>query len=100
MALDNFLNDISNDGIVVVDVYKEDCDPCQKFLRIFDRVESAVIRENAQIVKYNIAEVPELKDMYEITQVPTFLYFRDGQELHRHFGIKSIAEMVKIIQTL
>jgi thioredoxin 1 len=104
MALDatseTFFDALEHDGIVVADFYKEDCEPCQKFFKIMPRVETALAEVGANIVKVNVEQFPEFVSMYELDKVPTFLYFKEGQEVTRHFGIKSIAEMTKIITTL
>jgi thiol-disulfide isomerase/thioredoxin len=98
--LEEFLSDITSQPLVVVDVYRQDCEPCQRFMKIFDRAKSTLAQHGAVLVKYDIADVFDIKQMYDIKKVPCFLYFRNGQLVTRCEGIQSIAEMTAVITTL
>jgi thioredoxin-like negative regulator of GroEL len=98
--MDEFFDALNTHPLLVVDVYKEDCEPCQRFLKIFDRVRTTIQQANGEIVKVNVADFSDIKTMYEIDQVPTFLYFKNGQLVTKHFGIKPMTEMVTILKGL
>jgi thioredoxin 1 len=97
---DEFFEFIASNPLVVVDFWGKHCQPCLQFLKIFDRVENALLREGTIIGKIEASEEPSIFDMYKVLTVPTFVFFKDGKEVHRYFGVKPITEMVKIIQTL
>jgi thioredoxin 1 len=98
--IDDFYKYISSNGMVVIDFYSRFCQPCIQFLKIFERVENALLREGVIIEKIETNDNKDITDIFGITIVPVFIIFKDGKEVHRYFGVKPIAEMVKIIQTL
>jgi thioredoxin 1 len=98
--LEEFFEYISQDKLTIIDVYADWCKPCQNFLKIGDRVESALQEKDVVIVKVNFDKNKEIGDAFDVKSVPTFLYFRNGELKMRHSGIKSIAHMLEIIETI
>jgi thioredoxin 1 len=96
----NFFEFISTPGIHVVDFYAEWCEPCQKFIKIWDRVKIGLAEVGATIEKVDVDKYSELKTLFEVESVPCFLYFKGGKEVHRHKGILSIEKMKQLISSL
>ena len=88
-----FFDYTTQPGVRIVDFYAQWCEPCQRFLRIIPRVEAA-IEGKAAFAKVDIDAEPLLKQMYELKKVPTFLFFKGGEEVFRQEGkIMTVAEI-------
>jgi thioredoxin 1 len=68
-------------GLVLVDVWAESCRPC---VAVAPRVaEIAAARPELDVVKLDAAKARRLCMTYQVRGLPTFLLFRDGQEVAR-----------------
>lgn len=68
--------------VVVVDVFAEWCKPCQNMLRILPPLVEE-LKDKAVFVKVDGDKDELVKQMYNITKYPTFLFFKGGQEVYR-----------------
>lgn len=74
-------DDLVSSGLVLVDIWAESCRPC---VALAPRVaEIAVERPELQVVKLDAAKARRLCMAYQVRGLPTFLLFRDGQEVAR-----------------
>ena len=82
----NFDNDINKSGkLVVVDMWAEWCGPC----KMMEPVLEEIINEkgdSVQLVKINIDENQETPVKYNVMNIPTLLFFKDGKEVDRVIG--------------
>jgi thioredoxin 1 len=68
-------------GLVLVDVWAQSCQPC---VALAPRVaEIAAERPKLDVVKLDAAKARRLCMAYQVRGLPTFLLFRDGQEVDR-----------------
>jgi thioredoxin 1 len=95
-----FYEFISGDGVRVVDFYAQWCEPCQKFIKIWDRVETGLATVDAQIAKIDTDALQGVSASYEVSKVPTFIYFHHGREMFRHEKILTIKEMIEIAKSI
>lgn len=77
-----FQKAINLNELVVVDVYASWCPPCKALAPILERVQ-----ELCYIVKVNNDEVSEVADEYNVTGLPTLLFFKNGKLLDRVVGL-------------
>lgn len=100
LTFDSFFNTIETNKLVVIDMYATYCEPCQRFMKIIPRVETA-IEGKAVFGKVDVDAEPVLKQMYEIKKVPAFIFFKDGHEVFRQEGkIMTISEISKKVTEL
>jgi putative thioredoxin len=100
LTVENFFEVISASGdLLIVDVYAEWCAPCGRLMKILPNLADE-LKGRASIVKANIDKMRMLKDVYEVKSIPTFLFFKDGQIIHRFDGIKTLAEIREIVDKL
>jgi thioredoxin 1 len=88
-----------SDTIVVVDFFATWCNPCQQILKIIPRLEEA-LGAKAVIAKVDTDMVPSLKETYNVTKIPTFVFFKEKTEVHRFEGIKTLKEIEHIVNSL
>jgi thioredoxin 1 len=91
---DNF-NDKISTGVVVVDVYAGWCGPCKILMPTLEK-----LSDEFTIYKINM-EVEEDKDFvkgnYNITSIPTLIFFKDGVEYNRTTGNQTEEAIKEII---
>lgn len=88
-----------NDTIVAVDFWAPWCGPCQAFGPILNEVAS-IASATAEIVKVNVDALPEIAKKYQITSIPTVLYFQDGSVAHRVTGIEPTEKIIARLDEL
>ncbi|WP_323658754.1 thioredoxin family protein [Pectobacterium versatile] len=87
---DNFHEVEWEEGIAVVRFYAPWCSPCRASADIFE-VFATDLDESVRVGKVNTDTAPALAIRYEIWGVPTVIMFRDGQEVKRINGVKSLS---------
>ncbi|EDO17931.1 hypothetical protein Kpol_1010p47 [Vanderwaltozyma polyspora DSM 70294] len=76
---------IATEGkLVVVDFFATWCGPCKMISPMVDKF--AVEYTDAVFIKVDVDEVGDVAQKYDVTAMPTFLYFKDGKEVHRVVG--------------
>lgn len=94
---DNFQTEVLQaETDVIVDFWAVWCGPC--------RAQSPILNELAQeeagrvkICKVNVDEEPELAAHFQITGIPTLLVFRKGQLIETLVGLRSKADLAKVL---
>ncbi len=81
----------------LVDFWAEWCQPCKM---LSPTVEELADEFNDQIVvgKLNVDDNPVTATKYGIRGIPTLLLFKEGQVVQQLVGVKSKAEIKKIIE--
>lgn len=97
LTRENFEKVIKENSIVVVEFYSATCKHCKKLeAGIAELSEEA--RNEVYFGKVLVSDELALADEYEITSVPTLLYFKDGEIREKSIGFTHkliIAENIK-----
>ena len=81
---------------VLVDFYAEWCGPCQIMKpRLLDVAER--MGEKAKIVEIDVDREKELAERYRIQSVPTFIIFKNGEQLWRQSGAISTIALLQLL---
>ena len=73
-------------GLAVVDFWAEWCGPC----RMVGPIIEELAKDNegkAAIGKVNVDNNPQIATKYGVRSIPTILFLKDGEEVHRHVGV-------------
>jgi len=82
----------------LVDFYAPWCGPCRMMGPIIDSL--AAKFPNAKIVKVNIDESPEIAEAYNVSVIPTLVFFKGGEAVNTQVGVVAEAELAKQIQEM
>lgn len=81
---EQFIKLINKHENVVVDFFMEGCPPCKKFLHDLPE-----IAREFSMVTFIKSKNNSLKRSYGVQANPTFIYFKNGQEVYRKAGYSS-----------
>lgn len=77
---DTFENEINEAGkLVIADFYSDSCVPCKRMSPLLAETEEED-PEGIKLVKLNINFDGETAQKYNVTSVPTLVFFKDGAE--------------------
>lgn len=82
----NFDQEVLKSGIpVVVDVYASWCGPCRQMMPLFEEL-AKELAGIYNLVKLNIDEERDLAIQYNVSSIPTLLFFKDGKMVAKETG--------------
>jgi len=86
---ENFTQEIEQSSKpVVVDVYATWCGPCQQMMPIFDEL-AKELAATYTFAKLNIDEARDLAIKFNVSSVPTFIFFKGGKVVAKETGYMS-----------
>ncbi len=92
---------IWGDSLTLFDFFATWCAPCQAMLPAIDQFRDAM-RGRIDVYKIDIDD-PNMREVirrYKIATVPTLLFFRRGEMLHRQSGRTDFAQLKQILNQL
>jgi thioredoxin 1 len=81
---------------VLVDFWAAWCGPCKMIAPIVD--ELCQTRSDLKVCKVNVDEQFELAVRYQITSIPTILFFKEGRVARQAVGLHSKAQLEALIE--
>jgi thioredoxin 1 len=89
LTKDNF-DEVVGTGVTLVDFWAEWCMPCKMMMPILETLSGEV---DADIVSVDTEAQKELTTKFGVTALPTFLVFKDGEEINRIVGMKKLEDL-------
>lgn len=94
---ENFASKALQEGTFsLIDFYSDSCVPCKRMSPVLAELEENFAGK-VFIGKVNIAYEADLVEKYEVTSAPTFLFFKNGEQIGRLAGVQKKVEFEKII---
>ncbi len=90
---DEKLEDLTKNGIVLVDFYADWCGPCKMLGSVLETMD-------LNVVKVNTDEFVDLAQKFGVMSIPTVIIYKDGKEVSKFIGFKSKEEINEIIKNI
>ena len=94
---DGFDSEIQK-GVTLVDFHANWCGPCRTLAPVLEQVAKEVTGK-AVIGKVDIDSEQKTATRFQITSVPTMILFKNGKEMGRLVGLRTAADIKKLIQS-
>ena len=76
---------LDSDKVVIVDFWAEWCGPCRIVSPIVDELASEY-EDKATVGKVNVDENSSISQQFGIRNIPTILFFKDGEVVDKQIG--------------
>lgn len=94
---DEFDSSILNgDKPSLIDFWAEWCQPCKMLAPTVEEI-AGEYEDKILVGKLNVDDNPQTATKYGIRGIPTLLFFKNGQVVQQLVGVKSKAEIKKVI---
>ncbi len=87
---------LQNSKPAMIDFWAEWCQPCKMLAPTVEELADEY-QDKLMVAKLNVDDNPQTATKYNIRGIPTLLFFKDGQIVQQLVGVKSKAEIKKII---
>ena len=84
---------------VLVDFWAPWCGPCRMIAPVIEEIASEYAGK-AKVVKINTDENPQSASEYQITAIPTLLFFKNGKVVKEIVGVVPKEEIKKVLDEL
>ena len=88
---------LAEGGLMMVDFWAEWCGPCQMLGPVIESL-AEQYEGRAVIGKVNTDEEPELAMGYQVSGIPTVIFFKDGREIDRKVGVMPPDAFVQVLE--
>ena len=96
---DNFDSITNTDKKVLVDFYAQWCGPCKMLAPVIDQL-AAEQEGKATVYKLDVDEAGETAQAYRVMNIPTLIFFKNGEEVKRIVGAVAKSEIEGILASL
>ncbi|KAK6198512.1 thioredoxin [Scheffersomyces amazonensis] len=79
-----FTEALQHDGLVVVDFFATWCGPCKMIAPLLDKFSKEYT--TAKFIKVDVDQFGEIAQEYEVSSMPTVIFFKDGKIVNKIIG--------------
>lgn len=92
---------IQSEQLVLVDFHATWCGPCKMLVPVIDELASeSQQNEQLLVVKADVDTVGDVASEVGVRSVPTMVWFRNGEEVHRQVGLITKQQIVDLNNSL
>ena len=91
-----FDQEINSANKTLVDFYADWCGPCKMIAPILEVI--AEERNDINVLKINVDELPRIAGRFGITSIPTLMVFQNGQLLQTSLGYKAKSQIENLLK--
>ncbi|MFX1497924.1 MAG: thioredoxin [Promethearchaeota archaeon] len=95
---DNLLNDYP-ERVIIIDFWAIWCGPCMMFAPIFEKLQQEHANEFI-FIKVNVDQNPSIAQRYRITGIPTTLFIKNKNVVHKIVGAVNQEYMERVLEKL
>ena len=88
---------ITKEGVVLVDFFATWCGPCKMFSPIIDEI-AEENHPGLKVGKVNVDEQPDLAGQYRVMSIPTLLVFKGGKVVANSVGVQSKKAVLDMVE--
>ena len=96
---ENFDQKIKNSEVAIVDIWATWCGPCKQLSPIIDEV-SSELGDKVLVGKMDADANLEFVKTLNVRNIPTILYYKNGEVVERTSGLKTKNEILSIVNKL
>ncbi len=96
----NFEAEVLNSSVpVMLDFWATWCGPCKMLLPIVEQI-STEVAATAKVGKVNVDDAQELARRYNVRNIPTLIFYKNGEEVDRITGMTSKDNILNRLRAL
>lgn len=96
---ENFNQKIKNSSVAIIDIWATWCGPCKQLSPIIDEV-SSELGDKVLVGKMDADANLEFVKTLNVRNIPTILYYKNGEVVERTSGLKTKNEILSIVNKL
>ena len=94
---ETFETALAEGKLMMVDFWAEWCGPCQMLGPVIESL-AEQYEGKAVVGKVNTDKEPELAISYQVSGIPTVIFFKDGKEIDRKVGVMPPDAFVQVLE--
>lgn len=85
LTKDNLDETLKSNPLLVVDFWATWCPPCRAMAPMFDKLGAK--HTDFLFAKVDVDAQPEIAEKYQVSSIPTFLFFKNGELVTQAIGV-------------